>query len=509
MALRLYWNRLGSKAAAEPTAQLRARHLGATASGLALAAAAHGSGAAAALGAAIAFKLLVDFALRCRLSTGAACAAVWALAAAALGANAALEGGSWEYLAWRFAGAGGASAARRWAAVAAALDRAPGLAPAAFSSGIAFRYTLMRLVSYGLDRVTGRLEAACNLATAAARASADAEAPTSPTIRAVRRPEAAAGGGAIPSSLHAPVPAAGAARHTRRTSWPLAGSLSKTQGPSAAAAESASWPALLAYVFFPATLLCGPILTASDFMAQMAALEAGGGSSGKRAGTAGLPPGWRATVGQMLAWATALELAKRSFLADGFILSSLAAQPWHTWALAMGLLQALFLQSWIPWTVARLAAAALGVRVPDEAPLHWLASSASVRAFWRSFHAYVYHPFGGGTWATLAVLFVSSCLHGARGPWLTWGAIQSCAILAERAAAGRAGAVPPLARAAAGQAAALSTLLVQLPLAPSLTSQLAWFLAVGAPFFLLNAARLRRQAAAVASEVRVGKLSVD
>lgn len=93
-------------------------------------------------------------------------------------------------------------------------------------------------------------------------------------------------------------------------------------------------------------------------------------------------------------------------------------------------------------------------------------------------------------------------------PWLTWGAIQCCAILAERVLQGQrwAARVPRVAREALGQAAALTTLLVQLPLSPSLPGYLFRFHIVGAPFLLAAAAwRLRR----TASERRNGpKLGV-
>lgn len=40
----------------------------------------------------------------------------------------------------------------------------------------------------------------------------------------------------------------------------------------------------------------------------------------------------------------------------------------------------------VPWTFARLCAAALGVAPADEAPVGFLRSSLSPRAFWRNFH---------------------------------------------------------------------------------------------------------------------------
>lgn len=85
-------------------------------------------------------------------------------------------------------------------------------------------------------------------------------------------------------------------------------------------------------------------------------------------------------------------------------------------------------------------------------------------------------------------------------PWLTWGAVQACAVLAERALERRRfatspRALPRLLRSAAGQACAVTTMLVQLPLAPSLPAYLVRFHAAGAPFFLAAAAwRLRREA---------------
>jgi hypothetical protein len=85
--------------------------------------------------------------------------------------------------------------------------------------------------------------------------------------------------------------------------------------------------------------------------------------------------------------------------------------------------------------------------------------------------------------------------------WLTWGAIQCAALLAERHLAGAAWPArlrlhPHLATALA-QCATQATLLVQLPLGPSLPAFMLCFQAVNLPFCILNAARLagRRQGA--------------
>ena len=78
--------------------------------------------------------------------------------------------------------------------------------------------------------------------------------------------------------------------------------------------------------------------------------------------------------------------------------------------------------------------------------------------------------------------------------WLVWGAIQCAALLAERGLQARAprwiGRVHPHLRTAVVQCATQSTLLVQLPLGPSLPRFLACFHAVNLPFCALNAARL-------------------
>ena len=264
---------------------------------------------------------------------------------------------------------------------------------------------------------------------------------------------------------------------------------------TSAGVVAASWPAFLSYMFFVPTYICGPILTASDYMAQQQ--QAGGDGqlawclvcsflsfffflsfpslrlrcpslsphhgfsaprwgwqrasslslplppthlqavdcapAGQRASRDGAgrsssssqpwPAGWRRTLMELLLWVAVLEGAKRTFLADGFLLPTLGAQPWHAWCLQMAVLQALFLQSWIPWTLARLCSTALGVRTVDDAPVSFLSSSVSVRQFWRSFHVswyrwlclYIYWPFGGGVQATLAVLAASTALHGGRG----------------------------------------------------------------------------------------------
>lgn len=91
---------------------------------------------------------------------------------------------------------------------------------------------------------------------------------------------------------------------------------------------------------------------------------------------------------------------------------------------------------------------------------------------------------------------------------MTWGAIQCCAILAERALQGRrwCARVPRLLRCALSQAAAITTLLVQLPLTPTLLPSLAWFHVVGLPFFLCNAARLEQQQ--VQTQRRAAKLAM-
>ena len=86
----------------------------------------------------------------------------------------------------------------------------------------------------------------------------------------------------------------------------------------------------------------------------------------------------------------------------------------------MSLLAAIWLQSVVPWTIARLAAKALGVLTVDEAPVSFIAASVSPRTFWRNFHVswyrwlvrYVYLPLGGGWWAATAVVLVSTLLHG-------------------------------------------------------------------------------------------------
>ena len=80
--------------------------------------------------------------------------------------------------------------------------------------------------------------------------------------------------------------------------------------------------------------------------------------------------------------------------------------------------------------------------------------------------------------------------------WLTWGAIQCAALLTERHLAAAAWPARPRPRlhphlaSALAQAATQATLLVQLPLGPSLPTFMLWFQAVNLPFCILNAARL-------------------
>lgn len=435
----------------------------------------HGTFAALPLVATLGAWVLISMLRALHVPTGASCAVLWAYAAALLAANAYLEGGGFQFLAHALLGAGHGGAGARLLAGGAALDAVTGLSPPFFTPALIFRYTLLRLLSWGLDLLTGRLESACRLAAAAAAASAavdEDEEGGSPTISAVQAGRTGTGGRTafkpralsgealplyrsirylMPSNLRALLP-------LLASDAVLASPVRAKLAPTAATAVAASLPALLSYVFFPPLFLCGPVLTAADYMSQQqqvgtknAEFRVGCCSAAQipmrisrsattcftsatttdmqASGPAAMPSNWRRSLLGLTLWAAALEVAGRTLLADGALLSALAARPWLAFPLSVVVLQALFLQSVVPWAVARLGAGALGLRAPDEAPASWVASSASVRAFWRAFHVswhcwlklYVYLPFGGGTQATLAVLALSTALHGAHGRVLFLG----------------------------------------------------------------------------------------
>lgn len=104
---------------------------------------------------------------------------------------------------------------------------------------------------------------------------------------------------------------------------------------------------------------------------------------------------------------------------------ALLSRLWQAWFAVMCVLAALWLQSYVPWTICRLCAAGLGITTVNETPAGLLAASVSARQFWRQFHAswhqwllrYVYWPLGGGggAGAMAAVMAVSTALHGLSG----------------------------------------------------------------------------------------------
>ncbi|EFN53965.1 hypothetical protein CHLNCDRAFT_53485 [Chlorella variabilis] len=461
--------RLGSRKSIGPSAQLALFHDGHALVGAALAVGLHGGAAAWPLAFMCVGRALVGAAQALRLRVGVASALVWAYAAIAVLVTNASEGAGAGYWCERLLGPSSALAP-----AAAALDAVRGVAPAHFTAGLAFRYTAMRFVSWALDTLSGRVveatrsgavERACAACTAAA-------APESPRIAAV-----------VPDS---PV-----------------SSPAKVHATSRVGLASATWPAFFSYMLHVPTYLAGPLLTAADYYQQAAAASAGL----KTAAPSLAGAAWWRAAARMAGCVAFAELLRRTFFADAAVQALLAQQPWQSWALGYCVLTALYAQSYVPWTFARLCSGALGIATADEVPLGFLASSTSPRTFWRSFHvswyrwlcAYVYVPLGGSTAALAATLAVSTLLHGThrrarRWAWLTWGAIQCGALLAERwmerRGTGPLSRLHPHLRAALAQCATQTTLLVQLPLGPSLPKFLACFHAVNLPFCVLNAARL-------------------
>ncbi|KAL4440280.1 hypothetical protein ABPG75_003281 [Micractinium tetrahymenae] len=475
-----------------PNAQLNLFHDGNMLVGTALAIALHGTSAAWPLLFAVVGRLLLAGCQMMRLRTGVAAAAVWTYAVAALLVNSASEGADWAY----WCNAVGAPDAGFCASSAAVLDQFTGIAPVHFTVSIAFRYTLMRFVSWALDTLSGRVVLA-----------------TSPNAVNTAFPEAAlpdSNGSAEPES-----PRIGAVGHTTAAAETVAlfntpESPQKLHATSTAGLASASWGAYLSYLLFAPLYLTGPVMTAAEFYQQAAAVSAGRNTT--RRSLAGGE--WCRAMARMLGFCAFAMVAGRSLLADGVAQQVLAAQPWHAWAVGCAMLIALFAQSFVPWTFARLCAGAMGIAAPDEAPVGFLHSSITPATFWRNFHTswtrwlrqYIYVPLGATPAALVLTLAASTLLHGTHRAWLVWGAIQCCALMAERVLAPHQWLLPrlhPHLRSALVQAATQTTLLVQLPLGPSLPQFLAYFHAVNLPFLVLNAARL--SAAQDSRKARPGK----
>jgi hypothetical protein len=151
---------VGSSKRIGPSARLVIFHNCNALVGVALAFALHGSGAAWPLAFLCAGRRLVAACQAHKLCTRVACAAVWAFAGAALLLNSAGEGASAAAWCQRLLGAGGGgvvgAAALR---LAETLDLFAGIAPAHYTVGIAFRYTLMRYIRHGRGSAGSKLDA--------------------------------------------------------------------------------------------------------------------------------------------------------------------------------------------------------------------------------------------------------------------------------------------------------------------------------------------------------------
>ncbi|KAL4422024.1 hypothetical protein ABPG77_005454 [Micractinium sp. CCAP 211/92] len=474
-------SRLGSasgKSSLGPNGQLNLFHDSNALVGTGLVLLLHGTTAAWPLLFAVIGRLIVTSCQALRLRISLAAAIVWMFAAAALLVNSASEGAGWS----SWCSAAGMPEAGRCMSSAGLLDRFSGIAPAHFTTGIVFRYTLMRFVSWALDTLSGRVVQLTSpnavlaaFPLAAQPSNCDSAEPRSPRIGAV-------GHGA--SSVEA-VPLFG-----------TPDSPHKLHAVGTAGLASASWAAYLSYLLFAPLYLTGPVMTAAEFYHQAAALAAG------RDTARGLAGGeWWSAVARMLGFCVFALMVRHSLLAEGVVQHILTAQPWHAWAVGCTVLTALYAQNFVPWTFAQLCAAGMGIVTPDETPAGILSASTTPATFWRNFHTswsrwlrqYIYVPLGRTPAALVLTMAASTLLHGTHRAWLVWGATQCCALMAERLLAPRQWLLPrlhPHLRAAVVQAATQTTLLVQLPLGPSLPQFLACFHAVNLPFLVLNAARL-------------------
>ncbi|GAB4814176.1 hypothetical protein N2152v2_001222 [Parachlorella kessleri] len=352
-----------------------------------------------------------------------------------------------------------------------------GLAPSPFHVSLTLRYTVLRFLSYATDYLNGDIQSTGRLPGIAGLNPAQCDS-SSPRIQAARR---AHGSGR-------PGPTAGAE-----------GSSDKHQLDSFTAVASSSWTAFLSYMFFAPLYLAGPLLAAQDYYQQVASLagRSSGSSSTTKCSNPGMTvaaaaqhPRWTMELMRLLGLIGIVEAARHTFYAPDMVLPHYQnLWPWQVWFATLSLLAAIWLQSVVPWTIARLAARTLGILTVDEAPVSFVAASVSARTFWRNFHVswyrwlvrYVYRPLGGGWRAATAVMLVSTLLHGfSRVPGYITGGLN--------------------------QALAMASMVVLLPL-PSWSTFL-WFNVVNVPMCILNSVRLKGSDYAAAPQRRpFGKLA--
>lgn len=138
-------NRLGAHKSIGPNAQLAIFHDACAMIGTTLAISLHGSAAAWPLAFLCAGKLLVGGLHALGLRRSLAFAVVWAYATAALAVTSAFEGAGAAFWCERLLSI---HAASTWMPTALALDRFTGVAPAHFTVGVAFRYTILRFIRW-------------------------------------------------------------------------------------------------------------------------------------------------------------------------------------------------------------------------------------------------------------------------------------------------------------------------------------------------------------------------
>jgi D-alanyl-lipoteichoic acid acyltransferase DltB (MBOAT superfamily) len=114
-------------------------------------------------------------------------------------------------------------------------------------------------------------------------------------------------------------------------------------------------------------------------------------------------------------------------------------QPWEWWIYTLCYLATLFVQSHVVFRLPRAVAALDGVAAPDDTPQFFTRSSSSFRNHWLVFHQsltlfflrYIYLPGGGGyrcVWATVAF---ATLIHGFYMQWLVWGLLHVTTLTAE------------------------------------------------------------------------------
>lgn len=112
-------------------------------------------------------------------------------------------------------------------------------------------------------------------------------------------------------------------------------------GVSALGAASTSWAAFLSYMFCAPLFLVGPVLTAQDYLQQVAGCAAAMDSSrcsddGAQAGAASptsaadraSKPIWAAPVVELGVWVGIVELARRTFYCPELLLQHSASMWW-------------------------------------------------------------------------------------------------------------------------------------------------------------------------------------